>query len=102
MGVWELGADIYKWGKTMSLREKQNAPLESAYLLSLGRVTVKRSHPRRSAIELGVRLVNWISRSRKGDEDGQSASLLPWQEQPVGSQGVPAGVVCVCVGGVFG
>ena len=29
-------------------------------------------------------------KSRKKDEDLQLTYLLPWQEQPVGSQGIPS------------
>lgn len=45
-----------------------------------------------SAIEFGMRLGELDLRSRRKDEDLSSVYLLPRQECPLGSQGVPVGV----------
>lgn len=47
-----------------------------------------------SAKELGIRMGDWIWRNRGRDKDLQLAAyLFPWPESPVGSEGVPAGVL---------
>lgn len=46
---------------------------------------MKKGHPRTSATELGIRLEDWIWRSRERErgEDLQSAYLVLWREEPV-------------------
>lgn len=42
-------------------------------------------------MELGIRMGDWILRNGEGrGEDLQLCCLLPWSEQPVGSQEMPA------------